>query len=88
MLCQHICELFGCYAGFDTANLACCHVAGRYGGLIPCSPRSEVCENRSKYVFWDPFHPTEATNVIVAKRLLDGGSADIWPINIRQLMRS
>ncbi|KAK4483312.1 hypothetical protein RD792_010498, partial [Penstemon davidsonii] len=72
--------------GFENANSACCYVAGVYGALIPCGPKSKVCEDRSKYVFWDPYHPSDATNFIIAKRLLDGDSAHIWPINIRNLM--
>ncbi|XP_057420478.1 GDSL esterase/lipase At4g16230-like [Lotus japonicus] len=71
--------------GFDNPSSACCYMAGRFGGLIPCGPTSKVCWDRSKYVFWDPYHPTDAANVIIAKRLLDGGSSDIWPMNIRQL---
>ncbi|KAL0457506.1 UNVERIFIED_CONTAM: GDSL esterase/lipase [Sesamum latifolium] len=74
--------------GFDNANSACCGVGGRFGSLIPCGPTSKVCEDRSKYVFWDPFHPTDAANSIIAMHLVDGDSEDIWPINIRQLMRS
>ncbi|OVA13600.1 Lipase [Macleaya cordata] len=71
--------------GFENPNSACCYVAGRFGGVVPCGPTSKVCPNRSKYVFWDPYHPSEATNVIIANRLLDGDSNDIYPINIRQL---
>ncbi|KAG4929409.1 hypothetical protein JHK84_046377 [Glycine max] len=74
--------------GFDNAFSACCHVAGRFGGLIPCGPTSRLCWDRSKYVFWDPYHPSDAANVIIAKRLLDGGSNYIWPKNIRQLFQS
>ncbi|KAH1088343.1 hypothetical protein AAZX31_07G221200 [Glycine max] len=74
--------------GFDNAVSACCHVAGRFGGLIPCGPTSRLCWDRSKYVFWDPYHPSDAANVIIAKRLLDGGSNYIWPKNIRQLFQS
>ncbi|KAK7363473.1 hypothetical protein VNO77_05617 [Canavalia gladiata] len=74
--------------GFNNPSSACCHVAGRYGGLIPCSPTSEVCWNRSKYVFWDPYHPSDSANIIIAKRLLDGGSDDISPSNIRQLFQA
>ncbi|KAB1213830.1 hypothetical protein CJ030_MR5G017093 [Morella rubra] len=71
--------------GFENANSACCRVAGRFGGLIPCGSLSKVCEDRSKFVFWDPYHPSDAANVIVARRLMDGDSSDITPINIRQL---
>ncbi|KAK7388006.1 hypothetical protein VNO78_22806 [Psophocarpus tetragonolobus] len=74
--------------GFDNAFSACCHVAGRFGGLFPCGPTSRVCWDRSKYVFWDPYHPSDAANVIIAKHLLDGGSNYIWPLNIRGLFHS
>ncbi|KAG7018565.1 GDSL esterase/lipase, partial [Cucurbita argyrosperma subsp. argyrosperma] len=73
--------------GFENADSACCHIAGRYGGLFPCGPPSRVCVDRSKYVFWDSFHPSEATNSIIARRLKDGDANDIWPINIRELER-
>lgn len=73
--------------GFENADSACCHIAGRYGGLFPCGPPSKVCVDRSKYVFWDSFHPSEAANSIIAGRLLNGDAIDIWPINIRELER-
>uniref|UniRef100_A0A0A0L961 Uncharacterized protein n=1 Tax=Cucumis sativus TaxID=3659 RepID=A0A0A0L961_CUCSA len=73
--------------GFENADSACCHIAGRYGGLFPCGPPSSVCVDRSKYVFWDSFHPSEAANSIIAGRLLNGDAVDIWPINIRELER-
>ncbi|CAJ1940836.1 unnamed protein product [Sphenostylis stenocarpa] len=74
--------------GFVNPYSACCHVAGSFGGLVPCGPTSKVCWERSKYVFWDPYHPSDAANVIIAKRLLDGGSNYIWPRNIRGLVQS
>ncbi|CAI8610760.1 unnamed protein product [Vicia faba] len=74
--------------GFENPSSACCNMAGKFGGLIPCGPTSKVCWDRSKYVFWDPYHPSDAANVAIAKRLLDGGSADISPMNIRQLFQS
>lgn len=76
----------GSTTGFTNANSACCYVAGRFGGLIPCGPTSKVCADRSKFVFWDPYHPTDAANSFIAKRLLDGDSSNIWPMNIRQLI--
>lgn len=69
--------------GFDDVDSACCYVTGQHGGLIPCGPTSRVCTDRSKYLFWDPYHPSDATNVIIAKRLMDGGLEDISPFNIR-----
>jgi hypothetical protein len=87
MICSK--EKFMVYlTGFENANHSCCYVSGRFGGLIPCGPLSKVCEDRSKYVFWDPYHPSDATNVIVARRLMDGDSNDITPMNITQLVLS
>ncbi|PON93174.1 Lipase [Trema orientale] len=74
--------------GFENRYAACCYVAGRFGGLIPCGPSSKVCLDRSKYVFWDPYHPSDAANVIIAKNLLDGGPNIISPMNVRQLVLS
>ncbi|XP_074281534.1 GDSL esterase/lipase At4g16230-like [Silene latifolia] len=74
--------------GFENANSACCYVSGRYGGLIPCGRTSRTCKDRSKYVFWDPYHPSDAANVLIANRFIDGDSSVISPINIRQLIHS
>ncbi|XP_072997383.1 GDSL esterase/lipase At4g16230-like isoform X1 [Typha latifolia] len=76
------------YYGFEVADSACCFVGGRFGGLLPCGPTSKVCPDRSKYVFWDPYHPSDAANTIIARRLLDGDLADISPMNVRQLVNS
>ncbi|KAL5714442.1 hypothetical protein ACHQM5_016405 [Ranunculus cassubicifolius] len=71
--------------GFKTASIACCGNGGQYQGIIPCGPASSMCEDRSKYVFWDPYHPSEAANVIIARKLVDGGINDISPVNLRKL---
>ncbi|KAI3849470.1 hypothetical protein MKX03_033762 [Papaver bracteatum] len=72
--------------GFENYSSPCCKILPRaLRGLLPCSPTSIVCSNRSKYVFWDMAHPTDATNVIIAKKLLNGDSKAIYPMNIRQL---
>ncbi|KAI3927038.1 hypothetical protein MKW92_026860 [Papaver armeniacum] len=72
--------------GFENYSSSCCKILPRaFQGLLPCSPTSIVCSNRSKYVFWDMAHPTDATNVIIAKKLLYGDSKAIYPMNIRQL---
>ncbi|XP_062025694.1 GDSL esterase/lipase At5g41890 [Rosa rugosa] len=72
--------------GFKDADAPCC------GGYFPpflCfmgrNTSSPLCGDRSKYVFWDAYHPTEAANVIIAKRLLDGDESISSPINIREL---
>ncbi|KAF7010337.1 hypothetical protein CFC21_024760 [Triticum aestivum] len=75
--------------GFEEALDPCC------GGSFPpflCigvanSSSATLCEDRSKYVFWDAFHPTEAVNFIVAGRIVDGGAADASPVNVRALFQ-
>lgn len=76
------------FPDFEKANHACCELIGRHGGLFPCLPVCRICPDRTKYVFWDPFHLTESANLIVAKQLLDGGLEYVSPINIRQLANS
>ncbi|XP_057957115.1 GDSL esterase/lipase At4g16230-like [Malania oleifera] len=75
--------------GFENADSACCRLVGRHGGLFPCNPISKLCPDRSKYLFWDLFHPSDAANLIITKRLMYGNdSRDVWPMNIRQLVES
>ncbi|XP_022977773.1 GDSL esterase/lipase At5g41890 [Cucurbita maxima] len=79
--------------GFVNAKQPCC---GAYFPPFICynkgqsqdqnrSSSSFLCDDRSKYVFWDAYHPTEAANIIIAKELLDGDETISAPINIRQL---
>ncbi|KAE8651938.1 GDSL esterase/lipase At2g23540 [Cucumis sativus] len=71
--------------GFKTASRACCGNGGQFAGIIPCGPQSSLCSERSRHVFWDPYHPSEAANLLIAKKLLDGDHKFISPYNLRQL---
>ncbi|KAK0606193.1 hypothetical protein LWI29_035032 [Acer saccharum] len=71
--------------GFTTSSKACCGNGGQFAGIVPCGPTSTMCEDRDKHVFWDPYHPSEAANLIVAKKLVDGEKKYISPVNLRQL---
>ncbi|THG09849.1 hypothetical protein TEA_027154 [Camellia sinensis var. sinensis] len=53
-------------ARFKVSNTSCCHVDTSIGGL--CLPNSKVCSNRTEYVFWDAFHPSDAANAILAEK--------------------
>ncbi|KAE8710333.1 putative GDSL-like Lipase/Acylhydrolase superfamily protein [Hibiscus syriacus] len=75
-------------AGIENIDYACCEVIGRHGGLIPCTEMSRVCSDRTKYLFWDPFHPTESAILIATKYMLDGGPEYVSPVNINQLTNS
>ncbi|BBN18591.1 hypothetical protein MPTK1_8g03750 [Marchantia polymorpha subsp. ruderalis] len=70
--------------GFETGSKACCGIGGQYNGLLPCVPTVPICQDRTKNVFWDPYHPTDAANQVLAKQFLDGN--DAYPFNIRQLL--
>lgn len=71
-------------AGFRVVDRACCGI-GRNQAEITCLPLATPCANRSEYVFWDAFHPSEAVNAILAQRALDGPPSDCFPVNLRQL---
>ncbi|KAI3821800.1 hypothetical protein L1987_09373 [Smallanthus sonchifolius] len=70
---------------YESYDKACCRMLGLHGGMVPCLQHAKICEDRSKYVFWYWFHVTEKTNVITAKRILDGEINDISPVNVRAL---
>ncbi|THU56517.1 hypothetical protein C4D60_Mb11t18060 [Musa balbisiana] len=72
--------------GFRTTSYACCGDGGQYQGIIPCGPTSTMCDDRSEYVFWDPYHPSEAANLFLAKYIVDGDTRYVSPINLRQLL--
>ncbi|CAM6105719.1 unnamed protein product [Calypogeia fissa] len=71
--------------GFTVGNVGCCGL-GRFNGQFPCLPVSDLCTARSTYVFWDPYHPTEAANTLLAARLWSGGPNDTYPVNLQQLI--
>ena len=73
------------FSGFDVVDKACCGV-GKNNGQITCLPFQQPCENRSKYLFWDAFHPTEIANVLLAKKAFTTKNKSYaYPINIQQL---
>ena len=74
------------HAGFTVKDTGCCGRGGPYKGLVPCVPNSTFCANRFDYVFWDPYHPTEKTNVILAGRFFGDGYS--YPVNLKQLLSS
>nr|GEW14827.1 GDSL esterase/lipase At4g16230-like [Tanacetum cinerariifolium] len=73
--------------GFEVADVSCCGTFGTHSGIVPCVPNAKVCPDRSKYLFWDPYHVTENAYKIIAKRIMDGDSKDISPMNVRALSK-
>ncbi|KAJ3671586.1 hypothetical protein LUZ60_007665 [Juncus effusus] len=70
--------------GLTVIDRGCCGI-GRNQGQITCLPLAVPCLEREKYIFWDAYHPTQAVNMMLAKRAYDGLPSDIYPINLRQL---
>nr|PNR63138.1 hypothetical protein PHYPA_001563 [Physcomitrium patens] len=70
--------------GFTEVNKGCCG-GGPYNGLIPCLPTVRTCPDRAAYLFWDPFHPTDKANGLLAREFFHGGKDVMDPINFQQL---
>ncbi|XP_010525717.1 PREDICTED: GDSL esterase/lipase At4g30140-like [Tarenaya hassleriana] len=68
--------------GFTVVNKSCCTVEP---GQELCAANRPVCPDRTKYVFWDKVHGTEAVNDIVAKGLFMGVTTS--PYTIDQLIK-
>ncbi|KAL8108228.1 GDSL esterase/lipase At1g29670-like [Apium graveolens] len=72
--------------GFKVTNEGCCGI-GKYRGQITCLPGISTCTNRNEYLFWDAYHPTEATNRIGAKRSYTKEiPSDAYPFDIQTLV--
>lgn len=70
--------------GFKVVDVGCCPV--RSDGQ--CIPNSNPCKNRTEYVFWDAFHPTEALNQITARRSYTAFlPSDAYPYDISHLVK-
>ncbi|KAL3684562.1 hypothetical protein R1sor_002584 [Riccia sorocarpa] len=70
--------------GLINVNSGCCGI-GAFNGQLPCITGVSPCAARNQYLFWDPFHPTDAVNVQLGNAFYTGGSPVISPMNIQQL---
>ncbi|XP_050367735.1 GDSL esterase/lipase At5g55050-like [Argentina anserina] len=70
--------------GFNETKAACCFV-GNVNAKVPCLPVSRYCSNRTDHMFWDIFHPTEATNKILVEHLFEGSTYS-FPMNVKKLV--
>ena len=75
------------YVGFtDPVTTACCGM-GKYNGIDgACRSIGRLCDDRTKSVFWDAFHPTESVNKICSEQFLSGGLDVVSPMNVKQLL--
>ncbi|KAG2548651.1 GDSL esterase/lipase At5g33370-like [Panicum virgatum] len=71
--------------GFATAKDACCG-QGPHNGLGLCTPASSLCADRARYVFWDPYHPTERANRIIVSQFMRGSLDYVSPMNLSTIL--
>ncbi|CAN0870823.1 GDSL esterase/lipase At1g74460 [Linum grandiflorum] len=55
--------------GFSNSDSPCCAM-GKIRPALTCTPASNLCKDRSKYVFWDEYHPSDSANELIAKELI------------------
>lgn len=58
-----------CFVGFQNSDSPCCSF-GRIRPALTCVPASTLCSDRSKYVFWDEYHPSDSANELIANELI------------------
>ncbi|EOY31939.1 hypothetical protein QUC31_019608 [Theobroma cacao] len=67
-------------------NSTCCEVGGGGGEL--CVRNSKPCSDRSRFVFWDAVHPTDAWNELLAESAYRTNStSEAHPFNIQTLAK-
>ncbi|XP_019430525.1 PREDICTED: GDSL esterase/lipase At1g29670-like [Lupinus angustifolius] len=73
----------GDLSGFKVLNAGCCST--RTDGQ--CVPDKTPCVNKNEYVFWDQFHPTEASSLHTAIASYNASNTDLtYPMDINHLV--
>ncbi|KAK8945971.1 GDSL esterase/lipase EXL3 [Platanthera guangdongensis] len=57
------------FYGFEVSDKGCCGT-GELEAAVFCNPTLPTCQDDSKYVFWDSYHPTERAYKIIVDYLL------------------
>ncbi|KAI7740843.1 hypothetical protein M8C21_005698, partial [Ambrosia artemisiifolia] len=70
--------------GFEVTNKACCG-QGPYNGIGLCNAMSHLCSDRTKYVYWDGYHPTERANRLIVQEIFNG-TKYMKPMNLSTLV--
>uniref|UniRef100_A0A7N0SZY9 GDSL esterase/lipase EXL3 n=1 Tax=Kalanchoe fedtschenkoi TaxID=63787 RepID=A0A7N0SZY9_KALFE len=55
--------------GFEVVNKGCCGT-GELEAAVLCNKLSHTCPDPSKYIFWDSFHPTQATYKYLISKII------------------
>lgn len=56
--------------GFSNSDSPCCSF-GKIRPALTCIPASTLCKDRSKYVFWDEYHPSDSANQLIANEMIN-----------------
>ncbi|XP_057792118.1 GDSL esterase/lipase At1g74460 [Salvia miltiorrhiza] len=56
--------------GFSNSDSPCCSF-GKIRPALTCVPASTLCKDRSKYVFWDEYHPSDSANQLIANEMIN-----------------
>ncbi|KAF6169122.1 hypothetical protein GIB67_038619 [Kingdonia uniflora] len=81
-LSSYTTNLEPCTFGFTAGRSICCVVGGN--GTTTCLQNQTPCADRTKYIYWDTFHPTEEVNRQTAIGCFSGRSPCV-PLNINEL---
>uniref|UniRef100_A0ACD5Y6U5 Uncharacterized protein n=1 Tax=Avena sativa TaxID=4498 RepID=A0ACD5Y6U5_AVESA len=73
--------------GLEEVASACCG-GGKLNAEFTCSATSNLCTNRSQYVFWDTVHETQAAYRRAVAAMFDSTAAAMYtePISFHQLV--
>ncbi|KAK9743329.1 hypothetical protein RND81_03G232600 [Saponaria officinalis] len=73
--------------GFRNVTSPCCELKEIMPGVgVSCKAGGTVCKDRSRYVFFDGQHNTEAVNaVIAAKAFASNRKSEAYPFNLQRL---
>ncbi|KAM0921644.1 hypothetical protein ACQ4PT_006616 [Festuca glaucescens] len=75
------------FDGLEEVSTACCG-GGRLNAEVSCSATSNLCTDRSRYVFWDNVHETQAAYRRAVAAMFEGTAAAMYtePISFQQLV--
>lgn len=72
-------------AGFNDSSSPCCTTY--LNGMLLCIPYQAPCQDPSKHIFWDGYHPTEVVfSKWVTQWIQD--SSTCFPINFKQFVEA
>ncbi|KAF8390061.1 hypothetical protein HHK36_024582 [Tetracentron sinense] len=73
------------YIRFSNTSSACCG-DGTLRGMLQCGKEGyKICESPNEFLFWDYFHPSEHTYMLISKALWGGKQSWIRPLNLKTL---